>query len=348
MRTANEEEFQKLLKYLGRRIYTEMKRQYLDQEKLAVALGISQSSVSNMINGKSSISFKKYLSAMDSLKIDLNTELSLFYNSSKGSSSASYNNPINDLLSDETRNFITDPSHMAFNGQMGLFHIIFHSTNRNEKNCIHGILNLTERNKQCIAELEIQMPNTDDKSEDHKIYTGSAVISLIQSAVYILLSNESIGELCFLVYPYRRIMRKGFSLQGTMALAATVSSGIDSRCPTVHRLFLSREKLKPQEETYILSQLLLNKLEILISKSEFDILCKSGQLSKEFIQCFEQNCEEESYYRIEDSQFKSLIRKNNEIFFDLCQLRGHSAAPKNNKINEGVINSIFRYILENS
>ena len=55
MRTANEEEFQKLLKYLGRRIYAEMKRQYLDQEKLAVSLGISQSSVSNMINGKSSI-----------------------------------------------------------------------------------------------------------------------------------------------------------------------------------------------------------------------------------------------------------------------------------------------------
>lgn len=347
METTNEEEYQKLLKYLGKRIYAEMKRQYMDQAELAVYLGISQSSISNMINGKPSISIKKYLSAMNALKIDLNTELSLFYNNNKSSSLPSYNKPNSALISDGTQNFVTDPSHAAFNGQMGLFHIIFHSTNRNEKNCIHGILNLAEYNKQCIAELEIQMPNIDNESEDHKIYTGFAVISLIQSAVYILLSNESIGELCFLVYPYRRIMRKGFSLQGTMALAVTVSSGIDSRCPTVHRLFLCRNKLKPQEEIHILSQLLLNKREILISKSEYDILYKSGQLSKEFIQCFEQNCEEELYYRIEDSQFKSIIRKNKEIFFDLCRLRGHSTAPKNNKINEGVINSIFRYILEN-
>lgn len=72
MESTNEEEYLKLLKYLGKRIYAEMKRQYMDQAELAGYLGISQSSISNMINGKPSISIKKYLSAMNALKIDLN------------------------------------------------------------------------------------------------------------------------------------------------------------------------------------------------------------------------------------------------------------------------------------
>lgn len=345
-KNTNEEECQALLKNLGRTISEEMKRQNLDQIELAKKLEVSQSTISNITNGKTGVSLKKYISVMDILNIDLSEKLSSYYRAKNNSGSLNEHQIIS-FNNEDSRNFITNPDDPAFNGQMGNFNIIFHSTNRNENTCLHGCLKLTKQGQKCLSELEI-LTASEDGSNERKIYTGFAIISEPQSVVYILLANDAYGELSFIVYPYTRIMREGFSLKGTMALAATVSSGIDSRLPTAHRLFMSREKLDPTKEKYILSQLLMNKSELLISVKQFKTLLESDQLSSEFIQHFKQHSIEESYYKIDDSLFAPLIRNNKSMFYDLCLLRGNSTSPKNNKISKTTVNNIFRCILEDT
>lgn len=341
----NIQSYHELLKYLGTRIKTEMKNQNLEQGDIAKNINISQGSVSNIINGKDSVSIKKYLEAMTFLKIDFSTELSLFSHTTNVVTLTD-KNYFFDIIPENSENFYCDPKNSVFNGQMGWFNVLFHSTNRNEDACIHGSLHLFSHKNRCMAELEIKTTDTEDTHDNSKIYTGFVVISLVQNAIYVLLARETIGEICFLVYPYQRIMREKFYLQGTMALAVTVSSGIDSRRPTVHRLFLSRKTLDKMEEQYILSQLLLNKAELLISKDKFNELCNTNSLSSEFINCFEKHSIKEIYYRIDDDHFKDLIRQNKSAFYDLCSLRAHSTSPKNNKINDKIISNIFHYILK--
>lgn len=346
MGNTNKEEYEALLKHLSRKISEEMRRQNLEQKELAEQLEISQSSISNITNGKADVSLKKYISVMDVLKLDLSEELGLFYRA-KSSNVTLKDSQIVSFNKKDSRNFISNPDDPAFNGQLGHFHIIFHPTNRNDKNCLHGYLKLTKQGQNCLSELEI-LTSCKDESTEHKIYTGFAVISEPQSVVYILLANEDYGELSFIVYPFARVMRKDFPLKGTMALAATVSSGIDSRLPTVHRLFMSREKLDSNKEKYILSQLLMNESEFLISSTQLKKLFEADSLSAEFIEYFKQHCVEEKYYKMDDSLFTPLIRNNKDAFYDLCILRGSSVSPKNNKISKTTVNNIFRCILENT
>lgn len=347
---SNKKNYSLLLKQLGIRIQTEIKKQNLDQKTLSSKCNISQPTISNIINGQDNVSFKKYFALMENLEMDPFNEISNCAISLSSDSSPFIYNNFQSFVQNASENFVYDPDHIVFNGQTGKFHTIFYSTNRNENQFIEGTLHLFSHNNRCLAEMEIIIPNKQNENIDRKFYKGMAVISTLQKAVYILLINDILGEMCFLSYPYNQILRQSSHLECTMAMVVTISSGIDGRLPTAHRMFLSRKELDENSKQLLLGQLLLNKSLIQISLDSFNKICGNKEISSEFIQCFNQHCTHKEYYEIDENHFNALFHdktNKNTYFHDLCTLRSNSTAPKNNKINNGSINNIFHYITNN-
>ncbi|MCC8050880.1 MAG: helix-turn-helix domain-containing protein [Clostridiales bacterium] len=346
MNSQNTKTYSALLKRLGNEIQKEMRYQNIDQTELSVRSGLSQSTISNMINGKENVSMKKYFWVMETLQIDAIAMLTHCSDELQSSMSNEESAKPFCFPDESWKNFISDPDDFAFNGQLGKFHSLFHSTNRHDDKLIRGTLSLYPKYGKCQAELEILVENNSkDIPDGKKKYIGTAVISIIQKAVYLLLVNEAIGELCFLTYPYMQILGSDTSLECTMALALTVSSGVDSRMPTAHRMFLSRRKCDQKAEELISAQLMMNKSLIRIDSREFDAIRNKNGFSEEFINVFYKHYAKKEYYEIDEDIFKQLIRENKKFFEDLCILRGHSTSPKNNKISGTAINDIYRCVI---
>lgn len=333
-----------LVQKLGHRIEDEMNKRKMGQTDLARLTGQSQPSISNIIQGKDNVSMKKIFSVMEALGMDPLREISRCIDKepANGFQKAFY-----DLIHNSTQNFIYDPNHEAFNGiTPNIYHTYFHSTNRNEKGILHGELTFGKEYGHCSVELHL-FTKSEDNPDSYiiKDYKGYAFISLSQHALYIILINPAIGEMCFLIFPYNQILNKGKHLECTMGTATTISSGIDSRLPTIHRIFLSRKEIPPEMLPQIGAQLLLNKSLIHIPTTSFDKLCEEKKLSPRFLECFNQHKTAFSCYEIDEDFFKHLLRKDPRYFLDLCLLREHSTAPENNKINETSISNIYRQII---
>ena len=334
-----------LMRTLGIKIQYEMKKKEMDQNELARRAKQSQSTISNIISGKTCVSMKTVFSVMETLEMNPLNELSNLFQKNTNQYS-SFAETLQQLNLDTSDNFICNPYDPLFNGYLGSYYTYFHSTNTNEDICLHGKLYIKATNQHCTAEFHLLTPpKPGDNPADKKVYQGYVFLSQFQTAIYIILVNNSIGEMCFLSFPYQRILSSEQKLECTMAMALTVSSGIDSRTPTVHRMFLSRKELDTESEMLIRSQLLLNKSQIHISKEKFDALCKSQALTPDFMKSFQHHMHEKIFYEIREDALREL--PNNRIFFEnLCTLRNSSISPRDNKINRGAISAIFHQIIK--
>lgn len=334
-----EEEYTFLVEKLGKRIEREMEYRGIDQKKLANLSKLSQATISNIISGKTVVSIKKIFQILECLELDPLKEvancLSDFHDKRE-----SLENSI--LRLEQTSKFICNCQNQAFHGYLGRYNMYFVSTNPYENKCIHGDIRIFESRKVCQVELRLE---TEKEGGNFKIYRGYMLISELQQAVYIILFSEELGEINFLSFPYKPILTHKRRLECTMALAVTVSSGISTRVPTAHRVFLSRNEISAEKEELIRGQLLMNKSLIRISKKKFEELKKSGAIAVEFIDEFLKFKTEEEYYEIEEKSFKQLMRKDSKYYKDICMLRDASIAAKNNKINIGTIADIFHNIL---
>lgn len=338
--------YEYLMKGLGKRIYSEMHRLGLDQKELALQSRQSQATISNIISGKTSVSMKTVFEVMQVLNLDPLVELE-YCSRRTEQSEVSLQNPITNLLTSNSQQLIYDPNHIAFHGQLGHYYTYFHSTNPNSSRLIRGDLTMYEEQQLCRVKMQINAGDTSSPADKEiKIYTGYAFISLIQKAVYVLLTNEFIGEMSFLIFPYQQILTKGRRIECTMAMALTVSSGVDSRLPTAHRIFLSRKLLDSDSEKLIMAQLLMNKSMIRISESQYREMLLKEHMNRDFINYFQHHMSKTTYYEIDEDIFKQFIRKIPETYQDICMLREYSTAPKNMKISENAISRIFHRIIK--
>lgn len=339
-----------LMEALRDRINRAMHDNGMTQKALAAKAGLSQSTVSNMISGKKEATIKEIFTLMELLDMEPLKVLADCIGDASVPDSLAYDAkptgpaPLDRLLCLD--GFITDPGAEEFHGQAGEFHTYFLATNRYDDSCVRGILRLEEKYGRCAASLELVAEAEPTKEQgEKKLYHGFAVISSKQKAVYILLAGNDVSELCFLSYPHQAILAKRRRLECTMAVAATVSSGADSRRPTIHRMFLSRRALTAEAEEQIRGQLKLNHSSIMILKKNFLAVCAEASLSPEFIDRFMKACKTAEYYEIDEGSLKELEKTSHTYFRDLSFLRKYSTAPKNNKIHTGTIGDIFRYIL---
>lgn len=347
MEDFSAQSYEYLTKNLGKRINYEMHNRGWDQKTLAKNSNQSQSTISNIISGKTTVSMKTIFEVMEILEMDPLSELAMCGKSTTGSSVVQADS-LRHLLHSISPNLICDPDNIAFRGQMGHYYIYFHSTNRHNPQCLRGDLTLYNEHQICKVRLQIDTRSSSDETadKDSKIYNGIASISPIQQAVYVILVNESIGEMSFLAFPYHQILTKERQIECTMAMALTVSSGIDSRLPTAHRMFLSRKLLDSKSEALILAQLLMNKSLIRISEEQFHKMLTEKTMDPYFLDYFQKHMTMKTYREIDEDTFKQLIRNNPDFFDDLCTLREYSTAPKNNKINQSVISYIYHWVIE--
>lgn len=338
-----------LAEFLGKRIKEEMVALSIDQKTLAQRSEQSQSTISNIVSGKTNVSMKTIFYVMEILGMDPLLELGTYSNNITNPPKVS-DSPASSLEFKLSPNLIYDPANIAFRGQTGHFYVYFHSTNPHDTHMIRGDLTLFQENDFCRVKLQINTePHLSENGKDYyKTYDGYAFISPLQHSIYIILMNHSIGELSFLIYPYDQILRDHSQLECTIAMALTVSAGLDSRLPTSHRIFLSRKLLDSEAEKHVSSQLLMNKSVIRISKENFEKMVATENLRPDFLSYCEKHFNKEMYFEIEEDMLKKFIRSNLSYFEDLCTLRRYTNAPKNNKINESITSYIYHWLSENN
>lgn len=301
MKKKKSENYEKLASSLGRQLASRMKLQNVGQSELAERIGQSQSTISNIITGKTDTSIKNIFFAFEALGLDPIEEIRHAISDKTVSAKDT-------VMSDE---LINDPGDPIFIGQTGIFFTYFPSTSGYEEQLVRGVLNITEEEGRCVAELRIGnnvLPKSGfDSTAEDKIYKGDVSISKLQSAVFINLQSEKLGEICQIICPFLNIQDKRRDLKCNIGIASTICAGAEKRIPTIHRIFMTRDKLTAEEEREIHGQLLLTKDYIRISEKRFQEMCEKEQIGNAFLECFRKYRTKLDYYEIKENSFDDLL-----------------------------------------
>lgn len=242
-----------------------------------------------------------------------------------------------------------------FEPYMGEYHVVFHSTVREEDKLIRGLLYISSANDgSCCANMEIFGEN----QRAIKKYSGVFFINTYYDTCYFILCGTKRQEVCMLIAP----RFKGTLAQNEliMPLVLTTSAGVTKR-PTVHRMIISRRELNGEPLDLAISQLYLNTDMIYISQSQLDELkiainhrlkenpgAKHYLLAKRYCEEIETKGEREYVYRIEESNFLDLIKtcKSSEIrSLATAVVRRNSIGEYHNKIgksSQSIVNTLLK------
>lgn len=277
------------------KIKSEIKRQHLSQEELAnictqkikekdpKAKGISQSSISNILNKPSSATLSNLLKVCDGL------DLSLF----------AIFRSINNSLSSDNTNLIYDISNPAFKGYSSesKMYIYFLSTESNYTDeLLYAELELGDfyHTNECIVRLQINTrqhsnPNT---APDYKKYEGNMMIYHNVSIFMHLVSCDT-GDVWSLIFNHSDLYKK--DLACSLGCAVTLASGKGHRHPTIHFACLSSQKLNSNQETIVKNQLRLHNEFIFISAKDLSAFLKNETVDEAFKNKIKSAIREKSY-----------------------------------------------------
>lgn len=163
-----------------------------------------------------------------------------------------------------------------------------------------------------------------------KEYSGEFVISIPMQSCYCFLKNAQMDEQCFFVFHHWHIFNN--DLLCRVAAAATTSAG-GNRRPTIHRIYMCRDKLSIDEQKYIRGQLRLNDSEILVSKKRYKQMISEQNIPEEFCRIFEQEAKIEEYYSVAEAKLINCEIVDKEFAKVISLLRDYSVAPKYNKVS---------------
>lgn len=171
----------------------------------------------------------------------------------------------------------------AFDGWRGKYFTIFSSTAAGEDKIIRGELFLEPGERGCDARYSL---NTGEKNvygvEMYKEYRGVAVISNNMQVVYIILNDQSAGELCFVEFRYRIFRIKDAECR--MGLVLTTSAG-EEKTPTAHRMFLTRNELTQEQIGEMRGALKFAGKQIRIEKNDLDKLLTDTENKANYVLC---------------------------------------------------------------
>lgn len=210
--------------------------------------------------------------------------------------------------------FVTQADAREFRGILGEYHTLFHSTAEMEDKWLDGKLILSKSSEGiCRAEFTLWTGERNSAGINiMKKYQGQAVISREREAMYCILVNDLISEMCFISFRFRTFQTKEMACR--IGLVLTVSSGED-RTPIVHKIFLSREKIDKKLREIITPVLRFGNRNIFISKKNLmDLKEKYPELENEFDKILKQQTDE--YYAVSDS-IQEALRLNVKERFNL-------------------------------
>lgn len=233
-----------------------------------------------------------------------------------------------------------------YNGYDGKFHVYFFPTISSKHELLYGELEIGEATDKggCEATLKLHTGETKKvrgKDEEIiKIYKGKFVISVPMQSGYCFLKNQQSDEQCFFIFHHFFIFNN--YLKCRVAAAATTSAG-GNRRPTIHRIYLCRNKLSEDGKKFIRGQLRLNESEIIISKKRYEKFLVDEKIPVEFSRIFEKAANLEPYYSVTESNLLIDGIEKHDFARIISLLRDYSTAPKYNKVSMKTDEFVFDY-----
>lgn len=316
------------------KIKSEIKRQNLSQEELAKictkkikekdpkAKGISQSSISNILNKPSSATLSNLLKICDGL------DLSLF----------AIFRSINNSLSSDNTNLIYDVSNPAFKGYLteSKMYIYFLSTESNYTDeLLYAELELGDfyHTNECIVRLQINTKQHSDPDTlpDYKKYEGNMIIYHNVSIFMHLVSCDT-GDVWSLIFNHSDLYKK--TLACSLGCAVTLASGKGHRHPTIHFACLSTQKLNSKQENIVKNQLRLHGEYISISAKDLAAFLKTEIVDEAFKNKIQSAIKEKSYSHSEWHDLDSYLISIKTLA---------SSSPLDSKKTYEAISKLLRY-----
>lgn len=331
------------------RIKNTMRDGDVTQLELSEKTGINQSMISKLLSGSSILNLNHIIKICIALKKSPSELLS----SNDTSLDEIFGNDdiYSSGLMSENDNLIFDTSRSAFKGYLDIpFFVYFLSTMDTEEKILKGTLLFkgSKNNKRCEASLELFTGKKDiEGNEITKVYKGEMIVSITMSTCYVILVNNTIGEICF--FSFRHMFLFNHDMLCRIAEVLTTSSG-ENRRPTIHRMIISRYELDTQEDRHFINgQLKLNEPDIFIEKNVFDELKNSDfvKQSQNLITFFNemQPPKEITYYKIDENILRSSPVETYDKILGISLLKEKSNSCKNNKVDSDLDEYIYKYIL---
>jgi DNA-binding Xre family transcriptional regulator len=239
----------------------------------------------------------------------------------------------------------SDPKHDAFRGYIGrTFDIFFLSTVSKERKLIQGTMRLTDKDNYCAVKIVLPID-----AHLTKEYVGSMIVSTKQHACYCIVGSKELGEMCSIVFFYKNFNAdESFAVR--LATVNTVSAG-DDQSATIHRMVICKQGTINSEEKkqFVLSQLRMNRAQIIVSASVFNALKQEDGMQEVFSLIASRLGEAHSYYSIDEDDILNLRKRNSNIEFSkwmnaLTQIRIESVAHRYNKIGKKADKILYDYL----
>lgn len=328
------------------KINQKVKDKHITQKQLASFTGINQSTISKLLANKSKLTVEQLVKISIALKTDISELVTL--------ESKNLNSMDNIYSSiDENDNLVCNTKRSAYKGYLNNeYSIYFYSTVSSENKLIHGklCLNDTDENR-CRISLKLYTGKIDISGEKiTKNYTGDMIISIPLSSCYCILVNQSIGEMCFLIFHHMFLFNH--EMMCRVGACLTTSSG-ENRRPTLHRMIISKYEFDLQDDNpdlhFLKGQLKLNDSKIMISKASLEELKRYALKNnleefQDFFSSFETLSTSEEYYIIDENKLLDSTISISTKIQCISLLREKSISNRYNKISTKSDEYLFKYL----
>lgn len=324
-------------KIIADNLHEIMKEKAISQKELTeLCVGkISKGAISNILAGKSNISLPTLVKLSEAVGVSP----AFLLDEHKRVSG-------NEFTIDHGENLITDPESKEFSGYLGEYHVYFVATEKSKKvKLLHGKMYVEPQNGKVTAKLILETGQVKSGGEAvTKEYVGRMVASRMMQAIYCLLEAPEIGELCFFLFHHFYLTHKDIATR--MAVAITSSAGADKR-PTMHRLCLTRNEVKPEAEEALIGQLLVNSSEILISEDQWNAFLKREDISEVFLKAISGIKKVKgTFFSLPEAVLQVSQLDEKQFSRELSLLRRYSVAFKNGKISAHTDELLFHLLEE--
>lgn len=263
--TLKKEEFREQIR---KNLNNELRRRHMTQTQLLIKCGnlgfhLTQPELSKLLSGKSPVTLYQITAFSKAFDISVDQLITGEKNTER-------------LLNIHGTAFVMDPRDQAYNGYLGTYFTLLHSTSPFEKKLLNGKLTFLpsdESNTFCKAIFKL---DTSEKNKRGSLlikeYQGELLISRRLGVAYCVLVNDLIGEVSMIEFRHREFLVR--QVQCRMGLVLTTSSG-ESKIPTVQKIFLSRDRLTEEDYSKIQPYLKLTDEELFIARKDLEGLNSS-------------------------------------------------------------------------
>lgn len=334
---------QEYSKKVLKRISNYLEKNDLSQKEFSRKCGISQSTLSKILDQKSSLTLPVIARMCEVMDIDpsclLSSNDSILDNldtfDRRIRASYSYHN--NDSL-------IFDSYHSAFKGILGEYHFYCRPTISSESGFLKGFLKLSHSNTEdnyCKAKLDLLTGKCNPQGEEIiKTYNGQMIISLPLSSCYTILSSDTYSEYSFL--NWHHFFLNDQELECRLVAILTTSAGSNRR-PVMEKAIISREELSPDDLDYLSGQFNMNSASIEIEQERF-VAFVQPELTEKELQSIDYMKNQKKIYTWDEGVIRGAEFTSQRKLEIINLLRKHSMSQKYVKVSNKGDELLFSYI----